>query len=236
MSLGCSARIADVAAMSDVAFRKRFRSYYDSSPSPALPVRKRNRGTSELILGTDSEEEEEEEVEESSDYDSKSEGAEDEGPAAGDEGPIAGDKSIATGDEDPGMREPLRLGYGALRHRELALEEDYIYSTFEVGHVSGFAPEPERPERVSAFRQPTLTIWTYPEDSTVYIDVPTYPSPAPPVHMPPSPEWSSDSLPISIAHSGVSSPILSPMISLTVPSPIVSPVATPTATILVDED
>ncbi|GKG06543.1 hypothetical protein Tco_0329512, partial [Tanacetum coccineum] len=35
MSPSCFARIAEVAAMSDVAFRKRFRSSYKSSPSPS---------------------------------------------------------------------------------------------------------------------------------------------------------------------------------------------------------
>nr|GFA17600.1 hypothetical protein [Tanacetum cinerariifolium] len=56
MSHGLSAGIADVAAMSDSVFRKRFRSSYDRSPSPTLPVRK-----------------------------SESEDAEDEGPTAEDE-------------------------------------------------------------------------------------------------------------------------------------------------------
>ncbi|GKF80397.1 hypothetical protein Tco_0238999, partial [Tanacetum coccineum] len=119
---------------------------------------------------------------------------------------------------------------------ELAAEEDQIHSTFEVGQGSGSVPEPERPERVSARRQPTLTTWIDPEDGRTYIDIPTYPPPAPPVQTPPSPEWSSGSLPISPAPSVVPSPISSPMISLTVPSPIASPVATPTATIPVDED
>ncbi|GKB77931.1 hypothetical protein Tco_0944826, partial [Tanacetum coccineum] len=76
---------------------------------------------------------------------------------------------------------PLGLGYGALRRRELALEEDHVYSTFEVRQGSGSAPEFERPERVSASRQPTLTTWTDTEDDMVYIDVPTYPPLAPPV-------------------------------------------------------
>nr|GFB49728.1 hypothetical protein [Tanacetum cinerariifolium] len=58
--------------MPDSAFRKRFRSSYDSSPSPTLPFRKRYRG----------------------------------------------------------------LGYGSLRRQELSLEEDRIYSTFEVGQDS----------------------------------------------------------------------------------------------------
>ncbi|GKF82274.1 hypothetical protein Tco_0243930, partial [Tanacetum coccineum] len=83
---------------------------------------------------------------------------------------------------------PLGLGYGALRHRELALEEDDVYSTFEVGHGSRSAPESERPERVSASRQLILTTWTDLEDGMVYIDVPTYPPPAPPVQTPPSPD------------------------------------------------
>ncbi|GJT79583.1 hypothetical protein Tco_1053925 [Tanacetum coccineum] len=46
---------------------------------------------------------------------------------------------------------------------------------------TGSAPEFERPERVSASRQPTLTTWTDPEDGMVYIDVPAYPPLAPPV-------------------------------------------------------
>ncbi|GKF51039.1 hypothetical protein Tco_0147506, partial [Tanacetum coccineum] len=86
------------------------------------------------------------------------------------------------------MSAPLGLGYGALRRRELALEEDHVYSTFEVGQGSGSAPKSERPERVSASRQPTLTTWTDPEDGMVYIDVPAYPPLAPPVQTPPSPE------------------------------------------------
>ncbi|GJX93876.1 hypothetical protein Tco_0348462 [Tanacetum coccineum] len=77
------------------------------------------------------------------------------------------------------MSEPLGLGYGALRHRESALEEDDVYSTFEVRHGSGSALESERPERVSTSRQPTLTLRTDPEDGMVYIDVPAYPPPTP---------------------------------------------------------
>nr|GFB82933.1 hypothetical protein [Tanacetum cinerariifolium] len=91
-------RTAQVVAMPDSAFRKRFRSSYDSSPSPTLLVRKRYRGTSELILGDDSEE-----IDESSDFDSESEDAEDEGPTAKDEDPAAGDEGLAMGVEGPGV-------------------------------------------------------------------------------------------------------------------------------------
>ncbi|GKE72008.1 hypothetical protein Tco_1530080, partial [Tanacetum coccineum] len=83
---------------------------------------------------------------------------------------------------------PLGLGYGALRHRELALEEGDVYSGFEVGQGSRSAPESERPERVSTSRQPTLTTWIDPEDGMIYIDIPDYPPPAPLVQTPPSPE------------------------------------------------
>ncbi|GJV29928.1 hypothetical protein Tco_1386376 [Tanacetum coccineum] len=193
---------------------------------------------------------EDEEIEESLDSDSVSEDAEEEGPTAEDEDPAMWDEGLAAGDEVPesdgldlGEEEeavpegqqravpvvgtvvsaPLRLGYGALRRRELALEEDHVYSTFEVGQGSRSAPEPERLERVSAFRQPTLTTWTDPKDGIVYIDVPAYPPPAPRAQIPPSPEWSSGSQPISPSPSIVSSPISSPMIPLIVPSPVATP-------------
>ncbi|GKD16646.1 hypothetical protein Tco_1205804 [Tanacetum coccineum] len=87
---------------------------------------------------------------------------------------------------------------------------------------SGFIPESERPEIVSALRQPTHTTWMNPEDGIVYIDVPTYPPPTPPAQTPPSLEWSSGSLPISPEPSIVPSSISSPMIPLTVPSPVAS--------------
>ncbi|GKF71337.1 hypothetical protein Tco_0207451, partial [Tanacetum coccineum] len=107
--------------------------------------------------------------------------------------------------------------------RELELEKDDLYSTFEVGQGSGSTPESERPERVSAFRQSTLTTWTDPEDSMVYIDVPIYPPPAPPVQTPTLPEWTSGSLPISLSPFVVPSPISSPMTPLTIPSPVATP-------------
>ncbi|GKA83688.1 hypothetical protein Tco_0805283 [Tanacetum coccineum] len=122
----------------------------------------------------------------------------------------------------------LGLGYEALRRQELALEEDQVYSTFEVGHGSGSALESERPKRVSASRQSTLTMWTYPKDGMVYIDVLAYPPPAPPVQTPPSPEWSFGSLPISPSPYVVPSPISSPMIPLTIPYPVATLVTTET--------
>nr|GEY48499.1 hypothetical protein [Tanacetum cinerariifolium] len=119
--------------------------------------------------------------------------------------------------------EPLGLGYRALRRRDIALREGHMPSVFEVGQGSRSALEPKRPDEVSALRQPTLTTWIDPEDGRIYIDVPAYPPPAPPVQTPPSPEWLFGSLPVSPALSIVLSPISSPMISLIVPSPIASP-------------
>ncbi|GKD55649.1 hypothetical protein Tco_1289036 [Tanacetum coccineum] len=125
----------------------------------------------------DDEEEDDEAVEESSDSDSESEDAEDKGPTAGDEGPAAGDEGLAAGMRAP----PLGLGYEALRHQEIASREGQMPNVFEVGQGFGFVPDPERPKRVSALRQPTLTTWIDPEVDRVYIDVPAYPPPTPPV-------------------------------------------------------
>ncbi|GJY75774.1 hypothetical protein Tco_0480890 [Tanacetum coccineum] len=281
MLSGLSACMAEVAAMSESAFHKRFRSSYESSLSlspPDLPSQKRYWGTSELVEDSEEDDDEDdEEIEESLDSDSESEDAEDEGPTVEDKDPAAGDEGLAAGVEGPGMDDeshglddesyglddeghsvesdglsleeekavprgqqhatsvvgttvsaPLRLGYEALRRRELALEEDHVYSIFEVGQVSGSAPESERPKRVSAFRQPILITWTDPEDSMVYIDVPAYPPPVPPVQTPPSLEWTSGSLPISLSHFVVPSPVSSPMISLTVPSLVATTTTTET--------
>ncbi|GJS75746.1 hypothetical protein Tco_0725627 [Tanacetum coccineum] len=62
----------------------------------------------------------------------------------------------------------------------------------------------------------------------IYIDIPDYPSPALPLQMPPSPEWTSGSLPISPSHSDVPSPVSLPIIPLTVPSPVATPAAVET--------
>ncbi|GJV21967.1 hypothetical protein Tco_1370987 [Tanacetum coccineum] len=246
MSPGLSASMAEVAAMSESVFHKSFRSSYKSSPSsspPDIPSRKRYQGMSKLVEDDEEEDDEEdddeedEEIEKSLDYDSMSKDAEDGGPSVEDEDPVVRDEGLAAGDKGPSMgveshglddeghimSTPLRLGYGALRRRELALEEDHVYSTFEVGQDSGSVPEPERPERVSASRQPSLTTWTDPKDGMVYIDVHAYPPPAPPVQTPPLPEWSSGLLPISPSPSIIPLPISSPMIPLTVPSPVDTP-------------
>ncbi|GJY51545.1 hypothetical protein Tco_0442392, partial [Tanacetum coccineum] len=55
MSPGLLARVIEAMALSDLAFRKRYRSSYKTpspSPSPTLRARKRYQGTSELIKDT----------------------------------------------------------------------------------------------------------------------------------------------------------------------------------------
>ncbi|GKE94754.1 hypothetical protein Tco_1579609, partial [Tanacetum coccineum] len=123
---------------------------------------------------------------------------------------------------DTATSEPLGLGYRADRHRALDSIEEIVPSTYEVGQSSRSMPEQQGEDRVSAFRQPTLTTWVDPEDDKVYTDILVYP-PLGPVQTPLSPEWSSGSFPFSPSSS-------------VVPSPIASPVATPTATISIDED
>nr|GFC54010.1 hypothetical protein [Tanacetum cinerariifolium] len=228
--------------MSDSAFRKRFRSLYDSSPSPTLLVRKRYRGTSELILGTDSKQDDE--VEEGLDSDSENEDVEDKGSTTEDDDPAAEDEGLVARVEGPGIDDESygldgeshcvddeshglddesygidNKGHGIESDRlrsgeEVAVPEGQQWAVLVVGTTirqgSGFVPKPGRSKRVSAFRQPTLTTWTDPEDGMVYIDVPIYPPPALPIQTPPSLEWTS--------------------------TLIASPMATSAATISVDED
>ncbi|GJT28038.1 hypothetical protein Tco_0908313 [Tanacetum coccineum] len=92
------------------------------------------------------------------------------------------DKSHGLDDEDRRVESDI-----------LGLEEEAAPKGQQQAAPIGFgsAPEPERPVRVSAFRQPALTTWTDPEDGMIYIDVPTYPPPAPSVQTPSSPKWPS---------------------------------------------
>ncbi|GJT36218.1 hypothetical protein Tco_0926637, partial [Tanacetum coccineum] len=157
ISPGFSTSMAEIAAMSDSALRKRGRGDEESSDSDSG----------------------------SEDVEDEGPTAEDEGPTAEDEDPAAGDEGLAVGDEGPGIGVEslsLGLGYEALRRQEIALGEGRMPSVFEID----------------------------PEDGIAYIDVLAYPPRAPPAQTPPSPEWSSGSLPISPTPSIVPSPISSP--------------------------
>ncbi|GJZ44503.1 hypothetical protein Tco_0591758 [Tanacetum coccineum] len=223
MSSGLSAGMAEVAAMSESAFRNRFWSSYESSPSllpPDLPSRKRYHGTSELV--EDSEEdndEEDEEIEESIDSDS------DEGLTAGVEGPDMDDEGYGLDDESRGIDDE---GHSIESDRlSLEEEEEAVLGGQQAALVVGTTMSAPLGLGYGAlrhsFRQPTLTTWTDPEDGMIYIDIPDYPPPVPPVQTAPSLEWTSGSLPISPSPSDDPSPISSPMIPLTVPSPVATP-------------
>ncbi|GKC02511.1 hypothetical protein Tco_0994121 [Tanacetum coccineum] len=91
MSPGLSASMIEALALSDLAFHKRYRSSYEKpSPSPPLPVWERYRGTSELILNTDSEwdklGDEDTNKDESLDADAERDGLNDEDHRLDDEG------------------------------------------------------------------------------------------------------------------------------------------------------
>ncbi|GKB88616.1 hypothetical protein Tco_0960888 [Tanacetum coccineum] len=247
MPPGLPASVAEVEAMSDSTFYKRFRSSYESSPSSSsldLPSRKRYRGTSELVKDDDDEEEDDEEgddededkeIKESLDSNSVSENIEDEGPTAEDEGPAAevegpavGDEGLAARDKGPDMRvEGLSLG----RDEAVPGGQQRAAPVVEitVGEPLGLRYEALRRQEIALGEGWMPSVFEVDlEDGIVYIDVPAYPPPAPPAQTPPSPEWSSGLLPIYPAPSIVPSPILSPMISLTVPSLVASPATTKT--------
>ncbi|GJV14965.1 hypothetical protein Tco_1360288 [Tanacetum coccineum] len=173
-----SLQIAEVAAMSESTFRKRFRSSYESLPfvsPPELPSWKRYRGTSELVEDS----EEDEEIEKSLDSNSVGEDAEDKGSTTEDEDPAARDEGLAaeveglgTDDESHGLDDEI-YGLGGEGHSiesdGLSLEEEEeeavtrgqqqaaLVMGTTVGQGSGSVLESERPERVSASRHPTLT-------------------------------------------------------------------------------
>ncbi|GJV94174.1 hypothetical protein Tco_1541987 [Tanacetum coccineum] len=128
--------------------------------------------------------------------DDKSQGLDDESQGLDDKSQGLDDESQGLDDESQGLKdEGPGLGYRAARHRALESTKEIAPSTFKVD----------------------------PEDGRVYTDIPAYVPLDAHVQTPPSPEWSSGSLPIS-----PSSPV--------VPSPIASSVATLTATISIDED
>ncbi|GJZ10000.1 hypothetical protein Tco_0544759 [Tanacetum coccineum] len=142
LSPGMSTRIAEAATLSLSSFCKRYRSSYETpspSSSPTLPVRKRYRGTSELILDIDSEwdklgdeDTKEDEENESLDLDDEREvqgldnegqGLDDEGQGLEEECPGIEEEEEATPEGqqqavlvvDTTTSKPLGLGYGAAR-------------------------------------------------------------------------------------------------------------------------
>ncbi|GKD68130.1 hypothetical protein Tco_1322220 [Tanacetum coccineum] len=151
--------------LSPLSFHKRYRSSYEapsSSASPAssltLPIRKRYRGTSELILDTKTE---------------------------GDESEAKGTdlESEESKDEGPGSRR-----YRAARRRTLEFAEGTVPSTFKVGQSSRFVAGQQRADETPMPRLPNRPTWVNPKDDTVYLDIEFDPPTHAPVQTPASPE------------------------------------------------
>ncbi|GJY99428.1 hypothetical protein Tco_0516858 [Tanacetum coccineum] len=140
LSPGMSARIVKASSLSPSSFCKRYRSSYETSSSSSLtfPVRKRYRGTSELILDTNSEGDElgdgDIKEDESSDADDERErvrGLEGEGLGLSQEEAAPEGQQQAVLVVNTVMSEPLGLGYGEARHRALESIEEITPSTYE---------------------------------------------------------------------------------------------------------
>ncbi|GJS52405.1 uncharacterized protein Tco_0625767 [Tanacetum coccineum] len=117
----------------------------------------------------------------------------------------------------------LGLGYGEARSRALEIAGEIAPSTFEIGQSSRFTLDQMVADKTPTPRIPAHTTWIDHKDDTIYLDIEFDPPSRVPVQTPASPEWSSGSLPVSLA-------------SLTIPLPIASPATTPAATIAIDED
>ncbi|GJS27608.1 retrovirus-related pol polyprotein from transposon TNT 1-94 [Tanacetum coccineum] len=74
---------------------------------------------------------------------------------------VAVRQAYYSGCGDSNKRGALRLGYGALRRRELAVEEDQVLSTFEVGQSSRSVPEQQGAERVLLLDNPLPLIHVF---------------------------------------------------------------------------
>ncbi|GKD81292.1 hypothetical protein Tco_1348131 [Tanacetum coccineum] len=220
MSSGLSAGMAEVEAMSEFTFSKRFRSSYESSPSvspPDLPSRKHYRGTSELVEDSkEDDDEEDEEIEESMDSDSVSEDAEDEGPTAEDEDLAAEDEGLTVGVEGPGMDDK---GYGLDDESRGIDDEGHSVESDGLG-----LNEEEEEEAVSRGQQQAASVVGTTVSTPLGLGYGALRHP-PLVQTPPSPEWTSSLLPFSPSPYDDPSPILSSMIPLTVPSPVATPAA-----------
>ncbi|GKD57854.1 hypothetical protein Tco_1291241 [Tanacetum coccineum] len=169
LSPGMSARIAEAVALSPSSFRKRYSSSYETpSPSSSLTllVRKRYRGTFELILDTDSEgdklgdEDTKEDESSDADGDRESQGLVDEGQSLDDEGQGLDDEGQGLEDEGPG------LGYRAARHRALESTEE-------------IAPNPEDGKvytNILTYAPPTAPVLTPPSPEWSLGSLPVSPS------------------------------------------------------------
>ncbi|GJU72607.1 hypothetical protein Tco_1264012 [Tanacetum coccineum] len=195
--------------MSPSSFCKRYiPSHKTPSPSslPTLPLRKRYRGISELIVDTESE---------SLESASEREGSKDGVPDMEEEETTIEGQQQAVPVVDTAADGPLGLGYGALRHHELALGEGPVPSTFMVGQSSRTVPDQQMADGTLTPRTPACTTWIDPKGGTIYLDIKVDPRSYVPVQS------------FSVSDQSISSPIhilLSPGCS---PSPSLEPPVIP---------
>ncbi|GJS85091.1 hypothetical protein Tco_0751632 [Tanacetum coccineum] len=133
-------------ALSPSSFHKRYMSSYEtpsssSSPtsSPTLPLRKRYRCTSKLIVDTNTESDELED--EGTDSKTASEGQQ---------------QSVPT--EDTAEDEPLGLGYDVARRHALERAGDTVPNTYEMGQSSRSTPVRHTSSAFTS-SDPTITSW-----------------------------------------------------------------------------
>ncbi|GKA63566.1 hypothetical protein Tco_0763172, partial [Tanacetum coccineum] len=178
LTLGMLTRIAEASALSSSSFRKRYRSSYETSSSSllAFPIRKRYRGTSELVEDTE---------DESSDSGTEREGLEGEGHSLDDEGP----GSIAKADDLSPSLFHKRMKFKDLdtkrRFRDgdpfrgtrviMGLDDEFmakgsVPSTFEIGQSSRSMSKHQRVEETFTPMPRVRTTWVDPVDGTVYTD------------------------------------------------------------------
>ncbi|GKC16852.1 hypothetical protein Tco_1013634 [Tanacetum coccineum] len=157
MSSGLSASIAEVAVMSESALWPSLRKRYREDEGPTAKDEDPYAEDEGLTAGVESPGMDDEGYgldDEGHGRDDESRGIDDEGHSVESDGlGLEEEEAILGGQQQTTLvmgttvSTPLRLGYGALRHRELALEESNVYSTFEVGQGFGLAPVFERHER-----------------------------------------------------------------------------------------
>nr|GEU82301.1 hypothetical protein [Tanacetum cinerariifolium]GEY01625.1 hypothetical protein [Tanacetum cinerariifolium] len=150
MSPGHSARVTKAMGFLDLTFHIRCRSSYEtpsSSSSLTFLVRKRYRGTFELILDTDSERDElgDEDIEEDVSLD-----ADDEREREKEAAPQGQQQAVSV--VDTTVSEPLGLGYRAARHRTLESIKEITPSAYKVGQSSRSTLEQQGADRLHLFR------------------------------------------------------------------------------------
>ncbi|GJX53837.1 hypothetical protein Tco_0282206 [Tanacetum coccineum] len=170
LSPGLSARVTEEMTLSPLSFRKRYGSSYETPSTSASPASSSTLPSRKRYRGT-SKLIEDTEVEDT-ESETKREESEDEGPDSESKEAASKDQQQqAVSVEDTAVDEPLGLGYEAARRRDLELAGGSTHNTYED-----------------------------PMDGTVYTDIEcVIPPVCAPVQTPASPEWSSGSLPVSLA-------------------------------------